>query len=83
LKGSGRHQRSGLLAAFSGVHEPRLAIAPYEEPGTIPPEREEPKRFERLCYRALAEKVIGEARAAEFLGISVRRLEERLDQGAA
>jgi Zn-dependent peptidase ImmA (M78 family)/DNA-binding XRE family transcriptional regulator len=55
---------------------------PYAEPGTIPAEREEPKRFERLCYRALAEKVIGEARAAELLGISVRDLEARLDEGA-
>lgn len=56
---------------------------PYEEPATIPAEREEPKRFERLCYRALAEKVIGEARVAELLDISVRELEARLDQGAA
>ena len=28
------------------------------------PELEEPKRFERLCYRALAEGIIGEARAS-------------------
>ena len=44
------------------------------------PEEEEPRRFERLCYRALAEQVIGEARAAELLGISVRELDARLDQ---
>jgi Zn-dependent peptidase ImmA (M78 family) len=56
---------------------------PYAEPASMPPEAEEPKRFERLCYRALAEKVIGEARAAELLGISVRELDERLDQGTA
>lgn len=54
--------------------------APYEEPGRMKPELEEPKRFERLCYRALAEHVIGEARAAELLGISVRELDARLDQ---
>ena len=47
------------------------------------PELEEPRRFERLCYRALAEGVIGEARAAELLGISVRELDQRLDQVAA
>jgi hypothetical protein len=47
------------------------------------PELEEPKRFERLCYRALAEGIIGEARAAELLGISVRELDARLDQVAA
>ncbi len=56
---------------------------PFEEPETMPPEMEEPKRFERLCYRALAERVIGEARAAELLGISVRELDARLDQVAA
>ena len=49
----------------------------------MPPEIEEPKRFERLCYRALAERVIGESRAAELLGISFRELDARLDQVAA
>jgi Zn-dependent peptidase ImmA (M78 family)/DNA-binding XRE family transcriptional regulator len=53
---------------------------PFEEPSTMDPEVEEPRRFERLCYRALAERVIGEARAAELLGISVRELDARLDQ---
>lgn len=56
---------------------------PFEEPETMNPELEEPKRFERLCYRALAEGVIGESRAAELLGISVRELDRRLDQVAA
>lgn len=53
---------------------------PFKEPATIAPSVEEPRRFERLCYRALAENVIGEARAAELLGISVRELDARLDQ---
>jgi Zn-dependent peptidase ImmA (M78 family)/transcriptional regulator with XRE-family HTH domain len=53
---------------------------PFEEPETMLPELEEPKRFERLCYRALAERVIGESRAAELLGISLRELDARLDQ---
>jgi Zn-dependent peptidase ImmA (M78 family)/transcriptional regulator with XRE-family HTH domain len=53
---------------------------PFAEPGTIEPAAEEPRRFERLCYRALAENVIGEARAAELLNISVRELDARLDQ---
>ena len=52
---------------------------PYAEPAAIPPKTEEPKRFERLCYRALAENLIGEPRAAELLGISVRELGARLD----
>ena len=55
----------------------------YAEPGRLEPEVEEPKRFERLCYRALAEGLIGESRAAELLGISVRVLDARLDQIAA
>ncbi len=53
---------------------------PFEEPETMAPEIEEPMRFERLCYRALAERVIGESRAAELLGISVRELDVRLDR---
>ncbi len=57
--------------------------APFEEPESMQPELEEPRRFERLCYRALAEGVIGESRAAELLGISVRELDRRLDQVAA
>jgi Zn-dependent peptidase ImmA (M78 family)/DNA-binding XRE family transcriptional regulator len=57
--------------------------APFEEPETMLPDLEEPKRFERLCYRALAERVIGEARAAELLGISVRELDARLDHKVA
>lgn len=56
--------------------------APFAEPETMEPGLEEPKRFERLCYRALAEHVIGESRAAELLGISVRELDARLDQVA-
>ncbi|KWV52140.1 MULTISPECIES: helix-turn-helix domain-containing protein [Rhizobium] len=56
---------------------------PFEEPETMKPELEEPRRFERLCYRALAEGMIGESRAAELLGISVRELDARLDQVAA
>lgn len=52
--------------------------APFAEPHTILPEYEEPRRFERLCYRALAEGVIGESRAAEMLGISLKALDDRL-----
>jgi hypothetical protein len=43
----------------------------------MPPEN--PKRFERLCYRALSEKVISEAKAAELLDIPVRELNRRMD----
>ncbi|WP_374344467.1 helix-turn-helix domain-containing protein [Phenylobacterium sp.] len=55
---------------------------PFEEPAVMLAEEEEPKRFERLCLRALAENVIGEGRAAEMLGISMRDLDARLEQVA-
>jgi Zn-dependent peptidase ImmA (M78 family)/DNA-binding XRE family transcriptional regulator len=53
---------------------------PYEEAGALSPEKECPKRLERLCYRALAEGAISEAKAAELLGISSRELNRRLDE---
>jgi Zn-dependent peptidase ImmA (M78 family)/transcriptional regulator with XRE-family HTH domain len=55
---------------------------PYREPGAIMPSAEEPRRMERLCFRALAEGVISESKAAEVLGISVRDLTQRMDQPA-
>lgn len=52
---------------------------PYEEPGSMLPEEESPQRMERLCFRALAEQLISDAKAAEILGISVRELTRRMD----
>ena len=37
-------------------------------------------RFERLCFRALAEGAISEARAAGLLGHSVNELNRRMDE---
>jgi Zn-dependent peptidase ImmA (M78 family) len=54
--------------------------APYPEPGVIPPEK--PERFTRLCYRAVSEGAISEAKAAELLGITVRELDRRLRSAA-
>ena len=60
---------------------------PYEEP--LAREGERPKRFERLTFRALAEGVVSEPKAAELLGISVHELNRRMEnplaaeQGAA
>ena len=51
---------------------------PYEEPHAM--KGEKPKRFERLCFRALAEGVISEAKAAELLGHSLRELSRRMDE---
>lgn len=70
--------KKGFSALYRLFTQRGWRKAPYEEPGRIAPEYEEPKRFERLCYRALAEGVIGESRAAEMLGISLRALDARL-----
>jgi hypothetical protein len=56
---------------------------PFEEPGAISPKKEQPKRFERLCYRAVAEGALSEAKTAELLGISVRKLNDQLDHPEA
>ncbi|HEU4531108.1 MAG TPA: XRE family transcriptional regulator [Steroidobacteraceae bacterium] len=50
---------------------------PYKEPGALQPEPR-PRRFERLCYRALAEGAISDSKAAELLSITVRELRSRL-----
>ena len=39
-----------------------------------------PQRFERLCFRALAEDAISEAKAAELLEISVHELNQRMEE---
>ena len=51
---------------------------PYREPGAMV--GEEPRRFERLCCRALAEGAISESKAAELLGHSVHELVRRMDE---
>ena len=56
---------------------------PFKEPGALDPSQEQPRRMERLCFRALTEGVIGESKAAEILGISVRDLARLMDQPAS
>ena len=51
---------------------------PYREPRAM--NGEEPRRFERLCFRALAEGAISESRAAELLGHSVHELVRLMDE---
>lgn len=51
---------------------------PYNEPLPIP--KEEPLRFERLCFRAVAEDAINEVKAAELLGVTVRKLKQDMEQ---
>lgn len=50
---------------------------PYKEPLARP--GEEPTRFRRLTFRALAEGAISEPKAAEMLGLSMRELDQLMD----
>ena len=74
--GDGLYRR--LFAEFSrrGWRSP-----PFPEPEAMPAEM--PKRFERLCFRALAEGAVSGAKAAELLGMSVRRLNELMEEPPA
>ena len=56
-----------------------LRDPPYEKPLAIR-EGEKPRRFKRLCLRALAEGAISEPKAAELLGLSVRELDRRMNE---
>ena len=51
---------------------------PYGEPCTMGGEM--PARFERLCFRALAEGAIADAEAAELLGIPTHDLNRRMEK---
>lgn len=53
---------------------------PFEEPGALPPEQEEPRRMERLCFRAQSEGLFSLSQSAAILGISVEELTNRMDQ---
>lgn len=55
--------------------------APDYEPEHL--SEEKPGRFERLCYRALAEGAISEPKTAELLNISVHELNRRMEEPAA
>ena len=51
---------------------------PYREPVSI--KREIPRRFERLCFRALAEGAVSKDKVAELLQTSVPELSRRMDE---
>lgn len=70
---------TGYRRLFQVFNQKGWRKPPYEEPGAIDAEEEQPQRMERLCYRALAENLVSEAKAAEILGISVRELTRRMD----
>lgn len=54
---------------------------PNYEPNHLPEEKA--GRFDRLCYRALAEGAISEPKTAELLNITVRELNRRMEEPAA
>jgi Zn-dependent peptidase ImmA (M78 family) len=54
---------------------------PNYEPNQLPEEK--PERFDRLCYRALAENAISEAKTAELLNITVNELNRRMEEPTA
>jgi Zn-dependent peptidase ImmA (M78 family) len=70
---------AGYRRLFQIFNQNGWRKAPFKEPGSIDPSEEQPRRMERLCFRALAERAIGESKAAEILGISVRELSRRMD----
>jgi len=51
---------------------------PFEEPECMPDDYEKPRRFERLCLRALSERLIDNSHASELLSISEGELSKRL-----
>ena len=51
---------------------------PYKEPCSVP--NEKPCRFERLCYRAIAEGAISLAKGAELLGTTEQELRNQMEQ---
>ena len=65
---------------FQVFNEKGWRKPPYEELGALPASKEHPQRMQRLCFRALSEGLISEAKAAEILGISVRDLTRLMDQ---
>jgi Zn-dependent peptidase ImmA (M78 family)/DNA-binding XRE family transcriptional regulator len=54
--------------------------APNYEPNHLPEEKA--GRFDRLCYRALAEGAISEPKTAELLSITVHELNRRMEEPA-
>ena len=67
--------RSALTYAFQTVARTwrKAEPEPLEQAGQV---FEEPKRFARLCYRALVEDLISLPKAAELLQVPVPRIEE-------
>lgn len=71
LRDLGIIKEATLRAVFSGIGRT------WRKKEPSPLERDEPtKRFQRLCFRALAEEVISESKATELLGLPVSEIEQ-------
>lgn len=71
--------QSTLVYAFQSTARGWRSQEPEElEPATLRGQRERARRFERLCYRALAEELISLAKAAELLRLPVSEVEAGL-----
>ena len=71
--------QSTLVYAFQSIARGWRSQEPEElEPPTIRGEREKARRFERLCYRALAEDLISLTKAAELLRLPTSDVEAGL-----
>lgn len=72
-------QDSGYRKLFVVFNQNGWRKEPFEEPGAIPPSREQPQRMKRLCFRALAERLISESKAAEIMAMPVREIVRLMD----
>ena len=71
--------QSTLVYAFQSIARGWRSQEPEElEPAAVRGQRERARRFERLCYRALAEELISLAKAAELLRLPVSEVEAGL-----
>lgn len=70
LRDLGIIKEATLRAVFSGIGRTWRK----KEPSTL--ERDEPtKRFQRLCFMALAEEAISESKVTELLGLPASEIE--------
>jgi len=79
MKGLGIINEATLVYAFQSIARSWRTQEPEElELSTERGNRERPYRFERLCYRALAEKLISLSKTAELLRVSIDEVERGL-----
>jgi len=79
LKNIGIISESSMIYAFQTIARGCRTNEPQAlEADNMQGQREKPYRFERLCYRALAEKLISLSKAAELLRLPVDEVERGL-----